>query len=133
MKSSVAMVLREAREIVRNGWCRYEFAMGDDEQPDQFCTVGALYKAAGVPFVKDEQKSWSDRKPRWSYYPGEMPRPQIVSQALMALQDAADMEVMHFTSLPNFNDYKAKNVDDVIAVFDAGINLAEEVARRASA
>lgn len=123
--SDTADLLRDAREVVRGGWCRHAFAKGDGDLPTQFCMTGALHQAAGSGWKKDEQHGGM-----WEFIPqyAEHER-RKVGAAMMALSDATSEYVGSvYHSIPNFNDYKAKDVDEVVSVFDMAVEKAEEAA-----
>lgn len=127
--TEVADMLKEAREVVRNGWCRHAHGVGPDNEPIQFCMVGALWKAAGVRWQK-EPRPYSSDKAMWEFVPITAAQPQAIGQALLALGDAsADHLGSQFHSVPNFNDYYAKDITEVLHVYDLAVERAEGAAR----
>lgn len=124
--TEIADLLREAQDVVRGGWCRHAHGMGKGDKPEKFCMVGALWQAVGVPWKKEGHPTrWHQSE--WEFVPDTKGnQSQAMAQAILALDDAGrEFLGSNYHSVPNFNDYYAENVDEVIAVYDIAITKAE--------
>lgn len=100
---STVQKLQEARELIRQGWCRGSFRKTIGQQ-EKYCAVGALQKVGNTEILG---------------------QPLLRALPKVFISNLSELDKQDLRPVVKFNDSK-KNKRDVIKLFDRAIKLAEQ-------